>query len=467
MARAASLKSLGQQQQIQQQQIQQNDAALAEAKRQTVGRDTLSKLIQANTKADDKGKLTVDHQAIATGMGSAGFPDLAEAWLKTSAANAEALDKLAESKRQHNAAHAAAFGDLAYRANSAAEMTASIAQAAMFGLLDDQDAQVVENELEHAGPDGWKALKDKYQQFSPAWKEQQKELAKPVKIADGEILNTPERAMQDLPALMSGAPKRPNSQEATFDLPGVGVRLKGDYVPGANGQPGHYFYKGEDVTGKVVNPPPASVQVQNMTNAQWTDDQIDFYAKQVKEDASKMNLITGLDKTVRARIERRIADIGGNINKLSASSRTMREMATEVLPHIDVIQSEANKLNELGLLGPIVGRWREFVSGKIGAGELAGGNAENAKLIGKFRTDAGLMQTAVMKAHVGARGSAQMLDHFSDLLGAEKADISMLTGELASFKDWMKGYSQMGSDAQSGAVENWVRDPATGKLVKQ
>lgn len=238
-----------------------------------------------------------------------------------------------------------------------------------------------------------------------------------------------------------------NSQEATFDLPGIGAGLKGDYIPGMNGQPGHYFYKGEDVTGKVKQPPPASVQVQNLTNAQWTDDQIDFYARQVKDDAAKMNLVSGLDKTVRSRIERRIADLGGNVNKLSQASRTMREMATEVLPHIDRIQAEADELNKLGLLGPIASRYREFIAGKIGAGEFAGGNAETAKLIGKFRVDAGLLTTAVMKAHIGARGSSGLLDHFSDLLGAEKADISTFTGELSGFKDWMKGYSQMGGDA--------------------
>lgn len=188
--------------------------------------------------------------------------------------------------------------------------------------------------------------------------------------------------------------------------------------------------------------PPPSVQIHNEQQAAWTPDQINFYAQQVKEDASKWNLVP---PAARDAVGRRIASLGGDINKISEQSRSMAEMAKEILPHIDTIQAEANQLNQLGLLGPIGSRWRDFLAGKIGAGELAGGNAQSAELIGKFKTDAGLLKTAVARAHGGARGggSPYMLQHMSDLFGADKADLSTLTGELSGFKDWMTGYSQM------------------------
>lgn len=53
----------------------------------------------------------------------------------------------------------------------------------------------------------------------------------------------------------------PNSQESQFLLDGNSV--KGDYIPGASGQPGRYFYQGQDVTGRARVIPPASTQGQS------------------------------------------------------------------------------------------------------------------------------------------------------------------------------------------------------------
>jgi hypothetical protein len=48
---------------------------------------------------------------------------------------------------------------------------------------------------------------------------------------------------------------RANSQESKFLLDGKAVN--GDYIPGVNGQPGRYFYNGEDVTART-RPIPAA-----------------------------------------------------------------------------------------------------------------------------------------------------------------------------------------------------------------
>lgn len=59
--------------------------------------------------------------------------------------------------------------------------------------------------------------------------------------------------------LMSVPAKAPNSQSEKFLLDGKPVQ--GDYVPGANGQGGKYFYQGDDVTGRAGVIPPVSTVV--------------------------------------------------------------------------------------------------------------------------------------------------------------------------------------------------------------
>jgi len=66
--------------------------------------------------------------------------------------------------------------------------------------------------------------------------------------------------------VMTTPPKAPNSQESKFRLDGVDVI--GDYVPGANGQPGRYFYNGQDVTGRAKPMPAASVTVNNANKSE-------------------------------------------------------------------------------------------------------------------------------------------------------------------------------------------------------
>lgn len=235
-----------------------------------------------------------------------------------------------------------------------------------------------------------------------------------------------------------GRPSAPEAQHASFLY--NGRPTLGSFVPGPTG--GKFLLQnGQEAIGAQPMPA-ASVQIQNAKDNAWSPDQIDFYANAVKRDASQWNLVPS---DVKDRVARRIADIGGDITKISESSRQMSEMAKEVLPHISTIQQEADALNKLGLLGPIGSRWRDFLAGKVGAGELAGGNKQAAELIGKFKVDTGLLKTAVARAHGGARGggSPMMLQHMNDMFGAEKADLSTLTGELNGFKDWMQGYAAM------------------------
>ena len=52
------------------------------------------------------------------------------------------------------------------------------------------------------------------------------------------------------------------------------------------------------------------------------------------------------------------------------------------------------------------------------AGTLGKGDPE----VEELRTKMGLLATGLMQVHVGARGSAQMLEHFEDMANAKKMD---------------------------------------------
>lgn len=87
------------------------------------------------------------------------------------------------------------------------------------------------------------------------------------------------------------------------------------------------------------------------------------------------------------------------------------------------IMQLVNKLDGEGKLGPLAGRWNDFMAGKFGAGD---------KEYAALRAKMGLSTTLLMQAHVGSRGSAQMLEHFEDLANAGKMDGDTLKAALGA-----------------------------------
>lgn len=70
-------------------------------------------------------------------------------------------------------------------------------------------------------------------------------------------------------------------------------------------------------------------------------------------------------------------------------------------------------LDKSGDLGVVASRWNDFMAGKVGAGN---------PYVSALRTKMGLSTTLLMQAHVGNRGSSQMLEHFEDLANQKKLD---------------------------------------------
>ena len=75
--------------------------------------------------------------------------------------------------------------------------------------------------------------------------------------------------------------------------------------------------------------------------------------------------------------------------------------------------SSRKSLDKQGKLGPLASRYQEFMAGTVGQGDPE---------VEELRTKMGLLATGLMQVHVGARGSAQMLEHFEDMANAKKMD---------------------------------------------
>lgn len=144
----------------------------------------------------------------------------------------------------------------------------------------------------------------------------------------------------------------------------------------------------------------------------------------------------------------------------TSSTRTMREGATNLLPHIKSLEGTATELDKRGLFGPVMSRVRELAA-KFGTtmdssnpDEAAKAYAQlgeaikddpqlnNDRLVGKFASSLGLMATGAGRVHGGARGggSVQMLEHFKALLSGN-ATLSMFLGRMDALDEYMTGYA--------------------------
>lgn len=148
-----------------------------------------------------------------------------------------------------------------------------------------------------------------------------------------------------------------------------------------------------------------------------------------------------------------------------AQTATQKKNATNVLAHIADIEQEAEQINKLGLMGPVGGRWSDFMSGKIGAGELAAGNPQAAELLGQFRSDVGLLKSGMAMVHGGARGggSPAIMARMDALINANKMDLPLFKGATASFKKWLTQYAGK-PEAGGGATSE---KPTAEELIKK
>src|SRR5579859_8182287 len=88
----------------------------------------------------------------------------------------------------------------------------------------------------------------------------------------------------------------------------------------------------------------------------------------------------------------------------------------------DLVNKDIDDLSQQGKLGVAASRWNEFMAGKVGDGPE----------FQALRTHMGLLSTALMQAHVGARGSKDMLQHFKELANYSISNEATLRKALQS-----------------------------------
>lgn len=110
-------------------------------------------------------------------------------------------------------------------------------------------------------------------------------------------------------------------------------------------------------------------------------------------------------------------------------------------------------------LGPLAGRWRELWSGTIGNPDPA---------YRALKNDLMLLDTRLMKMHVGARGGEKIMEHFADMAKANKdspENISSYLNTIGNYADEV-GMSNI-SGGQAPAVKNYNdRNNSSGNKPK-
>lgn len=150
-------------------------------------------------------------------------------------------------------------------------------------------------------------------------------------------------------------------------------------------------------------------------------------------------------------------------NNLTSSTKTMIETAPKVLNLINRLEPLADK--EAQGNGPLGARWSDFWNNKVGA---------PSQEYSKMRVDDGLLATALMRMHVGARGGELMMQHFTNLLGLAHQSPENYKAALDEIKQYANdvknekpgtGGGQTAEPSSATPPLNIIRDPKTNRII--
>lgn len=203
------------------------------------------------------------------------------------------------------------------------------------------------------------------------------------------------------------------------------------------------------------------VNVAGQQAGQGSPDEVAYWTKQVRDDPKNFGLIKS--KGLQQQVSQQLASEGVDVNQIDAQTRDAAKFAQTALKHIGTINTQIDQLDKQGKLGPLMGRWGEFLAGKVGAGDPA---------FATLRDNIMLMDTAMGRVHGGARGGASpiMLEHFKSMLNAGTMDKATLKSGLGVFQDWLNNYAQMDkaqSPASPGSSSGDLKNLSTDELFKR
>ena len=121
----------------------------------------------------------------------------------------------------------------------------------------------------------------------------------------------------------------------------------------------------------------------------------------------------------------------------------MKQQAQATLPGIDRALDETEKV--ANLLGPGEGRWNDFMTGKVGAGDPA---------FKHYHDEIGMVSSAVTLAHARGRMSNELFEHFEKMFDSGKQSPENMIQALNVAKEWLGDYAKMGPTGAPAAAPN-------------
>ncbi|MGB9233163.1 MAG: hypothetical protein WCC04_02035 [Terriglobales bacterium] len=112
-----------------------------------------------------------------------------------------------------------------------------------------------------------------------------------------------------------------------------------------------------------------------------------------------------------------VREVGQAENEKVSNARGLMTVFDNKDPEDPGLIQLATKLSDQGKLGPVASRLQDWLNK---GGSVPTFDAAGDPDIQRLFTKLGLSTTGLMQVHVGARGSAQMLEHFADLANAKK-----------------------------------------------
>jgi hypothetical protein len=181
-------------------------------------------------------------------------------------------------------------------------------------------------------------------------------------------------------------------------------------------------------------------QYKRQQSALDTKQQESALDRQSKERMNAMRNATAVWKANLQQDRQRLKDEGP-----TTADRNMADMAATMLPHISELRKEIDDLNRAGVLGEFKGKVLKKATGEYGF-NISGDMGRKA---GKFLSDIGLINSAMLRTHFGSRGGQQILDKFIQSLNAGQ-NVDTMMGALDSFEGYAKGYADMRNIGKKG-----------------
>lgn len=273
----------------------------------------------------------------------------------------------------------------------------------------------------------------------------------------------PDKSREDLAYMAQHGEFRPDE----FTLTPGEKRFRGDQVIAENKEPKPGAKSGfeplmgpagpigiKDVaTGGMLTP--QEVMADPHAKAVWDQATTEHKAQLTEQEAKEARHDASQAAQQARAFAQQINLLEARQETLTGTTKTMVETAPKVAQLAARVRKDMEAVNQ----GPLASRWQDFWAGKVGEA-----NPEFTRL----KTDAGLLQTLLMRMHVGARGGEYMMSHFKDMLGAGKQSAENMTAALDSIDSYTQDVKAEGEQAKAAVSEKargGVKGGGKGKVT--